>query len=194
MKTDFAANNKKLIIRLLLATTLMFGFSFALVPLYEVFCDLTGLNGKMSLTPAVDNSLVNSSETLLATKDTTPTKEGSPVHVQFIAVNNHSVSWDFKPNLINTVMYRGDIINTSYYARNTTARPMTVQAVPSVAPGKASPYIKKFECFCFERQTLESQTETDMALRFVLSEDLPEDIGQITLSYTLFDVSTFVAN
>jgi cytochrome c oxidase assembly protein subunit 11 len=71
---------------------------------------------------------------------------------------------------------------------------MVVQAVPSVSPGKAAKYVRKMECFCFERQKLEAHAERNMPLRFELSPDIPEHIGQITLSYTLFDAGNFTVN
>lgn len=168
--------------KLLLIAVLMFGFGFALVPLYDIFCELTGLNGKTDGIRYEQRATTNT------------VQEGREVEMQFVAVNNQSISWTFKPNLDQAILRTGGIIHTSYYARNTSGRDMTVQAVPSITPGRAAKYVRKFECFCFERQTLAKNEERDMPLRFELGSDLPEDIGQITLSYTLFDVSNFQVN
>lgn len=163
--------------RLLLVAGLMFGFGFALVPLYDVFCDLTGLNGK---TDGVRHEYRESARAV---------DEMRTVGVQFVAINNESVSWEFEPNLGAAEMHPGDVIQTSYRARNTSGRDMTVQAVPSISPGYAAKYVRKFECFCFERQHLARHEERDMPLRFELSSDIPDKVGRITLSYTLFDVT-----
>lgn len=168
--------------KLMLVVVLMFGFGFGLVPLYDVFCELTGLNGK---TDGVRYEYKENAHRVDSTRQ---------VNIQFLAVNNESVSWTFKPNLSETTMSPGDVVQTSYYVRNTSGRDMTVQAVPSISPGRAAKYVRKFECFCFERQHLLAQEERDMPLRFELSADIPDDIEQLTLSYTLFDISTLAVN
>ena len=182
---DSSRNIARTVRRLLGITVLMFGFGFALVPLYDVFCEITGLNGK------TDGKRY---EYPVSASTTESTQETHEVIVQFLAVNNESIAWEFRPTLHEATIRAGGVIKTSYYAKNTSGRDMTVQAVPSIAPGKAAKYVRKFECFCFERQTLAVNEERNMALRFELASDLPPDIGQISLSYTLFDASDFKLN
>ncbi len=169
-------NHWRLVRRLGLVAVLMFGFGFALVPLYDVFCEITGLNGKTSNVPHQLRT------------DQQPELERQ-VRVQFIATNNESVSWEFRPQHTALKVHPGQSVQTFYYARNTAGRDMTVQAVPSVSPGLAAGFFNKMECFCFERQTLKTGEEREMPLRFVVSPELPEDMRTVTLSYTLFDVS-----
>jgi len=169
-------NHWRLVRRLVLAAVLMFGFGFALVPLYEVFCEVTGLNGKTSNVP----------HQLRADQQVDVERQ---VQVQFIAANNESVSWEFRPQYTTLKVHPGQSVQTFYYARNTAGRDMTVQAVPSVSPGLAAGFFSKIECFCFERQTLEAGEEREMPLRFIVSPELPEEMRTVTLSYTLFDVS-----
>jgi len=152
----------------------MFGFGFLLVPLYDVFCDITGLNGKTGgryeAVPAeVDKSRV--------------------ITVQFVASNNDGMMWDFKPNITEVKVHPGELKEVSFFARNPSGEDMVAQAVPSVVPFTAAEYFHKTECFCFNQQPLKAGTETDMPLVFVVDQDVPKNVHTITLSYTLFDVT-----
>ena len=165
-------------LKLLLIPVLMFGFGFALVPLYEVFCEITGINGKTSgqrYEYQVGASLSQ-----------------REVLVQFVSTNNESIGWEFRPSVRSMRVRLGEPNDTTYYAANTAGREMVAQAVPSVSPGEAAAFMRKMECFCFERQTLASGESRDMPLRFVLDPKLPKHINTLTLSYTLFDVSDSV--
>jgi len=170
----------RIVRRLVLLTVLMFGFGFGLVPLYDVFCDLTGLNGKTSADPwQVGEPLV---------ADTSRS-----VQLRFLATNNAGMVWQFRPLSESLEISPGQAYTTHFYARNPGSRPMIGQAVPSVVPARAADYLLKTECFCFEEQRLEPGEEVRMPLRFVIDPDLPEDIRSIVLSYTLFDVSADTA-
>lgn len=166
---------KKLVIKLALAVVGMFGFGFALVPLYNVLCDVTGLNGK------TDNEAYQAVEVKVDTSRT--------VTVQFVATNNDKMNWAFRPNVTAVKTHPGQPTNTSFYARNPSKHKMVAQAIPSISPGRAAEYFHKTECFCFSQQTLEAGQEEDMPLQFIIDQDLPKDIHTITLSYTLFDVT-----
>ncbi|MGB1236933.1 MAG: cytochrome c oxidase assembly protein [Pseudomonadales bacterium] len=154
-------------------TVLMFGFGFALVPLYDVFCRITGLNGKVDLTPAQ----LSQSATERAVK------------MQFIAVNNEAIPWRFKPASHSMKVALGQSYQTAYLAKNSTANYMVAQAVPSVSPSEAAAYVEKVNCFCFNRQPLNAGESKEMGLVFNVRADLPEHIKTITLSYTLFDIT-----
>lgn len=153
---------------------IMFGFSFALVPIYNVFCTTTGLNGKPSLTAAKASTKVDTSRT---------------VKVQFTTTLNETLPWRFEPKTHTVLIHPGEAIDTSYLAENLTAKPMTVQAIPSISPAAASKYVKKLECFCFQHQSLDGGNHKDLPLTFYLDSNLPASIETVTLSYTLFDIT-----
>jgi cytochrome c oxidase assembly protein subunit 11 len=171
-----AANpTKSLVIKLLVGVVAMFGFGFALVPLYDVFCEVTGLNGKTSVTAyqAVDVKVDTSRE----------------VTVKFVATNNDKMSWEFKPQVTSIKVHPGELTTTSFYAKNPSDHRMVAQAIPSVSPGLAAGFFHKTECFCFTQQTLAAGESIEMPLRFIVDQDLPKNIHIITLAYTLFDVT-----
>ena len=170
---DQQAANKRLVKRLMLVILGMFGFVFALVPLYSVFCDITGLNGKVENVRA---------EVAQVEPDLTRT-----VTVEFVASVNESMPWDFKPGVARMMVHPGKTYQTSFYARNLTNVEMTGQAIPSITPGVAASHFKKTECFCFTQQTFKAGEGRDMPLVFMVDPDLPEDIHELTLAYTFFD-------
>jgi len=153
----------------------MFFFGFALVPLYDVFCDITGLNGKTN------------QQAYVSVEDLIDTSRN--VKVQFVATNNESMPWEFKPEVFELSVHPGEEIKTTFYAKNPRAYAMTAQAIPSVSPGKAAAYFHKTECFCFNNQLLAAGQSTDMPLSFIVDRDLPKSVHTITLSYTLFDIT-----
>jgi cytochrome c oxidase assembly protein subunit 11 len=163
--------------RLLLATALMFCFGFLLVPLYDVFCDLTGLNGK-----------INSDSSGLSANPQTLDVSRS-VRVQFISINNEGMPWLFKPAASALELHPGEVMRTHYLAYNPTSQPMIAQAIPSVSPAEAADYFHKINCFCFDKQPLQSQESSQMPLVFSVDSKLPKHIQTITLSYTLFDIT-----
>ena len=154
----------------------MFGFAYALVPLYEVFCEVTGLNGKTSGRPVE----------LLATESDT----GREVTVQFLARVGNGMPWEFRPATHQYKVKLGQTSITNYYARNRAAYPVTGRAVPSVSPGHTAEFVNKVECFCFNQQALEAGEEIQMPVKFYISEALPNDVHTVTLSYTMFKASS----
>ncbi|MFA7592856.1 MAG: cytochrome c oxidase assembly protein [Thiohalobacteraceae bacterium] len=159
--------------RLLLVTLGMFGFGFAMVPFYDVFCDITGLNGKTAATAAQARDY---------TIDTDRT-----VTVEFIANLNENLPWDFRPEVAHMEVHPGKAYTTRFYARNRTAGTMLGHAVPSVTPGLAARHFQKTECFCFTEQRFDGGEGRWMPVRFVLDPELPEKYAVVTLSYTFFD-------
>ncbi|KZX72605.1 cytochrome C oxidase assembly protein [Oleiphilus sp. HI0009] len=168
-------NTKRTVVKSVFAVVAMFGFGFALVPLYDVFCDITGLNGKTS-------GPYSEAKAQAQERD-----ESRQVRVQFITQNNESMPWEFKPVDYQVEVHPGEIIEVDFYARNPTSNPMVAQAVPSLSPSEGTDYFHKTECFCFTRQLLKAGEEVLMPLRFVVDEALPDHLGTLTLSYTLFD-------
>ncbi|MBD3658561.1 MULTISPECIES: cytochrome c oxidase assembly protein [Marinobacter] len=157
-----------------LAGTLgMFAFGFAMVPLYDVFCDITGINGK-----------TGGRYEASATEER---DENRTVTVQFIAQNGPEMPWHFRPVTRSIVVHPGEPTTVNFYAENPTGQAMVAQAVPSLAPAEGTLYFHKTECFCFNQQPLEAGESTEMPLIFIVDRDLPKHITKLTLSYTLYD-------
>lgn len=167
-----AAANRRVVRRLLLAVTAMFAFGFAMVPLYDVLCRITGLNGKTSGRVAVARP-VAVDETRLVT-------------VEFVASLNAGAPWEFAPKVTRMAVHPGQYYQTQYLARNLTGQTLVGQAIPSVAPGPAARHFQKVECFCFNRQKFEPGEERAMPVTFIIDPDLPPEVRTVTLSYTFF--------
>ncbi|KDC50466.1 MULTISPECIES: cytochrome c oxidase assembly protein [Pseudoalteromonas] len=160
--------------RLVLICIGMFAFAFALVPLYDVFCDVTGLNGKPSLEQAEQSTqIVQNRE--VGVSFTTHTQSGAPFEVK-----SKEYSVVVKPGAMREVMFS---------AKNSSNLDKVMQAVPSVSPGKAAKYLHKIACFCFDQQPLKAGEELEFKLLFYVDTALPSDIEELTLSYTVFDIS-----
>ncbi len=177
MKNGAKNQHKKVLVILTIVVMGMFGFAFALIPIYNTLCKTLGINGKTT----------RSTETIPIKKPTTT--EQREIQVEFVTTNNAGIPWLFYPEVKRIKVQIGEISKLAFYAENQTNHRMTVQAIPSVTPGIAAKYIKKTECFCFERQTLNGHEAMDMPLLFHVDSDLPAQIKTITLSYTLFDVT-----
>ena len=159
----------------------MFGFAFALVPLYNIFCEITGLNGKTS-------GQVADVPVAAAVAETAPQFIEREVSVQFLAHVGRGMPWEFRPTESRLRVRLGEVNETTFYARNFADRKVTGQAVPSVTPGFAARYLHKVECFCFTQQHLEAGEDMEMPVLFYVGDDLPADIGTLSLSYTLYPV------
>jgi cytochrome c oxidase assembly protein subunit 11 len=171
--SERASANRRVVKRLLIAAVAMFGFGFALVPLYDVFCDVTGINGKTGRIAA---------EAALSKK----VDKDRTVTVEFLSSVHGDLAWDFKPVVRRVKVHPGEVTEVNYVAHNRTGEMVSGQAVPSLAPGLAARYFNKTECFCFTRQTLGPNEEKLMPLRFVVDPELPEEVGTVSLSYTFF--------
>jgi cytochrome c oxidase assembly protein subunit 11 len=157
----------------------MFAFVFVvMVPLYNVLCDALGINGKTSS---------EAYTSVVAQVD-----ESRSVKIQFVATNNDGMPWAFSPDVTEMVVHPGAANDTVFFAANPTTNSMIAQAIPSVSPSRAAEYFHKTECFCFEQQPLDGNSEAEMPLQFIVDQDLPADIRTITLSYTLFDVTALM--
>ena len=159
--------------KLFILSLAMFGFGYALVPLYDVFCDITGLNGKTG-TIAKEQA-----EQLHVDKNRVVT-------VEFDTNVNGDLPWTFKPKDRKLNVTPGEINDTVFIVKNNSDRQIIAQAVPSVAPAQASLFFNKTECFCFSQQMLEPGEQKEMLVRFVVDSKLPGKISTMTLSYTYF--------
>jgi cytochrome c oxidase assembly protein subunit 11 len=153
----------------------MFGFAFALVPLYNVFCEITGLNGKTA-----------GQATLIEEVNRSISPVDREVRIEFLASAARGMPWEFRPLENELTVRPGEMNTTTFYVRNRANRTVTGQAVPSVSPGQAALYLKKIECFCFEQQELPAGGELEMGVSFIVAADLPANINELTLSYTMF--------
>lgn len=172
--------NRRLIVRLLALTVFMFGFGYALVPLYDTFCLAFGLNGKTGVT---DN------QTAAAQK----VDETRWITVQFTSHTGNGLPWEFKPGQKSIKVRPGQVMDAIYYAKNKSARAMIGRATYSVAPSQAAVHFKKTECFCFTNQKLMANESKDMPVRFVIDADLPKQIRTITLSYSFFNAEKYLS-
>ncbi|BDX04555.1 cytochrome c oxidase assembly protein [Planctobacterium marinum] len=175
MNSEKQQENKKVIIKLVAVVFGMFGFGFALVPLYDVFCAVTGINGKTSNEAAVYQNI--------------EVDESRLVTVEFITRTNTGMPWEFETKTRRVEVHPGAMHQVDFYAHNPSQRDIVGQAVPSVSPGPAAIYLNKTECFCFEQQPLKAGAETTMPMRFYVDPALPDNITFFTVQYTLYDVT-----
>lgn len=154
---------------------LMFGFGFALVPFYNVFCEWTGLNGKVKTTAAVEEAYVADM-----------TRE---VSVEFMTTVNGDMPLTFTVEKSRIKVHPGEYHTVMFYGENTSDHDFTGRAVPSIAPGLATQYLKKIQCFCFDEQLFKAHEKKAMPVRFVIRPDIPEVMKDVTLSYTFYEMS-----
>jgi cytochrome c oxidase assembly protein subunit 11 len=152
----------------------MFAFGFALVPLYDVFCAVTGFGGKTASAAVVVAEQPDPSRT---------------VRVEFLASVPRGVPFMLEPEVSHMEVHPGELYETHFRARNLTGSPRTAQAVPSVAPGAAARYFNKLECFCFTSQEFAPHEELELRLSFMVAAELPEHVDTLSLSYTYFSAS-----
>lgn len=174
MKNSNTQISKKFWAKLFLAPVLFFAFAFAMVPLYNVFCEVTGLNGKTSNNVYAGEARV--------------VDETRTVSVDFTSFSNPGFPIKFFPMVKKLDVIPGKLYTITYYAENRSNETIVGQAIPSVAPGIAASYFKKLECFCFSQQTFEPKKPIEMPVRFFVDSDLDKNIRNITLSYNFLKV------
>ncbi len=153
----------------------MFAFGFALVPLYQMFCNITGFNGSSQGRQA-------------AAAYTGEIDTNRLVTVEFDATINSGLPWEFGPQTKKMQVHPGEVYEVNYTAKNNADEAIVAQAVPGITPWQATQHFNKMECFCFSNQTLAAGEYKEMPLRFVVSPGLPEDISTLTLSYTFMNI------
>ncbi len=167
--------NGQMLGKLLVIAVLMFGFGYALVPMYKKICELTGINvlsAKDGLVEDIGNTQIDRTRTIT---------------VEFDA-NAHG-PWRFRPTVHSLQVHPGEMTQVTYEVVNTQARAVDAQAIPSYAPQQAAAYFKKVECFCFKQQTLQPNQAKQMPVVFFIDPKLPKDVTTITLSYTFFEIA-----
>ena len=168
-------STRRLAAKLSVFVVAMFGFGYLMVPIYDVLCDITGLNGKTGVVDAAD----------VRAGDVDGKRE---ITVEFVASLNQGARWEFQPSVVRMKVNPGELYTTHYIARNLSDGGVVGQAVPSVAPREASLYFNKTECFCFNRQAFAGGETKEMPLTFVIDPDVPDTVKTVTLSYTFFDI------
>jgi cytochrome c oxidase assembly protein subunit 11 len=177
-ETSSRAVHGRTALKLALVVVGMFGFGFALVPLYDLLCDVTGLGGRTGGQYSYDAA--------------TTQRDGSRlIKVNFITNTNGGMPWKFWSESGGVRVHPGDPKEVKFFVTNPTGRRMVGQAVPSVVPPKAAEFFHKTECFCFESQVLEPGETMEMPMRFIVDARLPKNVQSISLSYALFDITEF---
>ena len=162
-------------IKLVSIPILMFFFAYAMVPIYDVLCDLTGFNGKTGTVETEQLYEVN---------------EERVVSVSFFAATSPGFPVQFAPKVNSMEVVPRKFYTTSYIAKNTTDEMIYGQAIPSVAPTDAALHFKKLECFCFIKQEFKPNEEVEMTLRFVIEPEMEERIKDVSLSYNFYKLDS----
>ena len=177
-----SAANRRLVKKLLLLVALAFGFGFALVPLYDSFCRLTGINGKTANAPISQASAAAlSNRAPLSQVDLART-----ITVEFTDTVMPGLPWEVHPLTARIDLHPGEIQQTRFIVRNRSDQPIVGQAVPSISPGQAAAHFNKLECFCFRQQALAPGESKELPLTFIVDPKLDRDVRTITLAYAFF--------
>jgi cytochrome c oxidase assembly protein subunit 11 len=174
------AANKTLTLKLLGFALGSFAFGFALIPLYDVLCDITGFGNQKAL--AQQRLTVEEPD------------DSRTITVDFIADLPSVGNWEFRPAVGSMKIHPGRLYETEFTARNLTGHDTIAQAIPNIAPGQAAGYFRKTECFCFTPQKFAVDEARPMVVRFVVDPAIPRSVDRITLSYTFYDESTRVGS
>jgi cytochrome c oxidase assembly protein subunit 11 len=161
--------------KLLVVTVLMFGFGYALVPLYKQLCEVMGINVLTKEDGTVEydkNTQVDKSRTITVELD-----------------GNAQGPWRFRPTQSSIKVHPGELATVMYEVVNIQPRTVAAQAIPSYAPQSATPHFKKVECFCFKQQTLKANEAKQYPVVFFIDPALPKEVKTITLSYTFFEIA-----
>ncbi|CAM2182545.1 Cytochrome c oxidase assembly protein CtaG [Paraburkholderia sacchari] len=167
--------NRSMLIKLVVVAFLMFGFGFALIPMYRAICQITGIN-----------NLVQRDATAREARNTQVDMTRT-ISVEFDA--NARGLLGFKPEQTSLEVHPGEVMTVMYDISNNEGRTIDAQAIPSYAPKQATEYFRKIECFCFTKQTLKANETKRMPVVFVIDPKLPKDVKTITLSYTFFELN-----
>ena len=180
-------DNRRMMTKLGVVALVMFGFGYALVPMYRTICDILGIN-VLSVSERVTGAGLTAAG---ARKANTQVDTSRSITVEFDA--NARGPWEFKPAVRSVQVHPGEMVTVMYEFRNTQARTMAAQAIPSYAPMSASAHFNKLECFCFSEYILKPGESRQWPVVFYIDPKLPRDVTTITLSYTFFEVAGKVA-
>jgi cytochrome c oxidase assembly protein subunit 11 len=176
--SDLKRANRNMTWKLLAIAAGSFGFGFALVPLYNVLCSVTGYGDQAKLLETV---------TAIEHPDLNRT-----VTVEFLTDVASAGEWDFRPVKRRIQVHPGELYTAEFYAHNLTGRDTVAQAVPNISPSEVAAYFHKTECFCFSPQHFNLDEVRNMPVRFIIDPAMPAHIDLVTLAYTFFDESSRV--
>jgi cytochrome c oxidase assembly protein subunit 11 len=159
--------------KLFFFTLVMFAFGYALVPFYEKFCEVTGINNLLQ------------PDILAADSDCVDTDRWITVELD---ANIRGLPWQFKPLQSSVRIHPGEPVDVEYEITNNSDREINGQAIPSYSPQLLERYLKKFECFCFTKQVLKPGETRQMPVQFIIEPGIPADINTVTISYTFFEL------
>lgn len=179
MADDVKQKNAKLVKVLVLVVIGMFGFGYALVPLYDVLCELTGINAK-----GERQAVKETAYQIDVNRD---------IRVEFLTTLNQGTPLIFKAETKQMTVHPGKFYTVNFYAENKTDKALTSQAIPSFTPGQVANYVEKVECFCFQQQIFKPREAKTLPMRFAVKPELPLEHKTITISYTFFDNTKKVA-
>lgn len=158
--------------KLFIFSIVMFAFGYALVPFYEKFCEVTGINNLLQPDVLVQETRVDTSRWITVELD----------------ANTRGLPWQFKPLQSSVRIHPGEPVDVMYEITNNTDRVINGQAIPSYSPRSLERYLRKFECFCFTKQVLQPNEVRQMPVQFVIESSIPADINTVTISYTFFEL------
>lgn len=179
MNENLRVENRKLTRQLWLMAAGAFVFGFALIPLYDVMCDITGYGNRTSLREA--STVV---ETAVSDRRVT---------VEMISATPTFGSWEFHPMAASMVVEPGKLYETKFYAKNLQEQSVTAQAIPSIAPSQATRFFHKTECFCFTPQHFDGLEGREMSVRFIVDPGLPGNVDRVTLAYSMYTMPRVAA-
>jgi cytochrome c oxidase assembly protein subunit 11 len=184
MAVSLRIDNQRMLLKLSVVAGLMFGFGYALVPIYKAICELTGIN----ILALGEKELPGSGNARLAKPENTQVDTTRLITVEFDA--NARGPWHFKPLQASVQVHPGELTTVMYEFQNVQNRVMSAQAIPSYAPREAAAYFNKVECFCFNQYTLAPGEKKQWPVAFVVDPKLAKSVNTITLSYTFFEVGS----
>ena len=184
MAVSLRIDNQRMLLKLAVVAGLMFGFGYALVPMYKAICELTGIN----ILALGEKELPGSGNARLAKPENTQVDTTRLITVEFDA--NARGPWHFKPMQSSVQVHPGELTTVMYEFQNVQNRVMSAQAIPSYAPREAAAYFNKVECFCFNQYTLAPGEKKQWPVAFVVDPKLAKSVNTITLSYTFFEVGS----
>jgi cytochrome c oxidase assembly protein subunit 11 len=175
MNDKMGKKNNKLALILLLVAVAMFGFGYALVPIYDVLCEWKWIERDRP------DDIKKVPETAYKVD------MNREINVEFMTTLNESTPMVFRAEKKQLKVHPGEYHTVNFYAENKTDKVMIARAIASFSPAVTSSYFEKTQCFCFSEQTFKAKEAKTMPMRFVINPELPEQYKTITLSYTFFD-------
>lgn len=166
------ARNRVMLKKLTVIAVVMFGFGYALVPLYEKICEVTGIN-RLGQPDRLTSTQIDTSRQVI---------------IQFDANVRSEIGWQLKPLERQVTVHPGELVQVVFELANPTDTSVAGQAIPSYGPQLAAQYVKKLDCFCFDRQDIRAGETRMMPVVFVMDPSLPKDVNVVTLSYTMFEI------